>query len=67
MIAIYSPTAISHELRLDLEQALDRDGARITFVGNDGIEEFVIVEAEEFCYTKLLEQEQHIKLIIPLG
>lgn len=66
MIAIYSPTSITKELRIDLENALDRDGARITFVGTDGKEEYVIVEALQFHYTAILEKERQIKLLVTL-
>ena len=66
MIAVYSPTSITRELRVDLENALDRDGARITFVGTDGKEEYVIVESEQFHHTTILEKERQIKLIVPL-
>lgn len=67
MIAIYSPTAIPHELRSDLEDALDMDMARITFAGNDGAEEFVIVEADEFLHAQKLEKERKIKILIFLS
>lgn len=66
MIAVYSPTSIAQELRVDLESALDRDEARITFVGTDGKEEYVIVEALQFHHATILEKERQTKLLFPL-
>lgn len=67
MIAVYSPTSLSRELRKELERALDRDGARISFVGTDGEDEYVIVEAETFHHATMVETRHHVKLLVPLA
>lgn len=63
MIMIYSPDSIPRNLEEDLEKALSKDGARITYIGNDGAEEFVIVEAEAFKHTKRLHLAKKLGLV----
>ena len=55
MIMIYCPTSMSLTAQEELDRALDMDGARIHYVGNDGVDEFVIVEANNFQHTHKVE------------
>lgn len=62
MIMIYSPSGLSQNAEKQLEEALERDGARVHYVGNDGTEEFVIVEAPSFEHAKAAGQSLGLKL-----
>jgi hypothetical protein len=52
MMMIYSPTRLRGDQEEQLEAALARDRARVHYQGNDGDEEYVIVEAAAFTHTE---------------
>ncbi|HEY4002694.1 MAG TPA: hypothetical protein VGO93_27720 [Candidatus Xenobia bacterium] len=51
MHLIYEPQGMAQRQRDALESALDRDQARIWYIGNDGAREYVIMEAANFRHT----------------
>lgn len=63
MFAIYSPTSLEEKVEEKIEVALARDRARVAFMGNDGEEAYVIVEATNFKHMELLEQKLKRKLL----
>lgn len=60
---IYSPTGLTCFQVEQLEEALRRDRARIQYQGNDGSEEYVIVEACAFPNTRRLGETLDLPLV----
>ena len=57
MFLIYDPDSLPQTAREKLEHALDRDRARIVYVGNDGHAEYVVMEARGFKHSEAWSRE----------
>jgi len=66
MLIIYSPNSVPHNIQKELEYAFEMDEARITYVGNDESDEFVVLEAKSFKNTRKLEKSKGLKLIFQI-
>ncbi|MBM3464512.1 MAG: hypothetical protein FJX76_20650 [Armatimonadetes bacterium] len=62
MILIYCPSALSAAARRELEQALERDGARVYYSGSDGSDEYLIMESSHFEKTREVERRHGLAL-----
>jgi hypothetical protein len=58
---LYAAGTVPPEIESELDKALRKDGAHIAWVGNDGSEEYIILEADDFRHTEKLAREKNLK------
>lgn len=67
MWLIYSPTGMTEGQEALLEAALAHDQARIHYQGNDGTDEYVIMQAPSFKHTETVGRSLGLSLALTRG